>query len=233
MLYSATPGSNSINRIDPDSGAVLASFAPPARPAEASGLAFSGTDLYYLSGTSVYVLDPVTGSVLNNFATPEGQGLGYGSTRFGPTLFVSVRHTGEVRLLDPATGALRTSYQVAAIGGMDFNSATGTLFLNDSATIREIDPDTGASINSFPIIGRQDGIGFVGGRLFTAMETGGMIWERDPKTGAVLNSYLSPGGLAVGLAGTPVPEPSTAALLVAAIGLVGTSARPRKAAFRG
>jgi outer membrane protein assembly factor BamB len=223
-LFSVTASNSRINELNPNSGALLNSFAPPVAPQSGggNGLAFSGSLLYYttIETSTIYALNPGTGAVVSSFTRPAGpiDSLGYGTSRFGATLFTLDYTANRLDLVNPGTGAGFSSYQLGfdAIGGIDFNSVTGTLYISDQGgVIRQINPDTGAILGSFSTGGFQGGVGLVGGRLFTG-SSNGLIYERDPSTGVVIRSFTSPGGYASALAGSPVPEPSMWGLLSAA-----------------
>ena len=224
-LYSVTTGG--INVINPNTGALLNSFAAPVTPQTAggSGLAFSGTTLYYstITSPSIYVINPASGAVSTSFLAPLTgiDALGYGTSSFGNTLF-ALDYTGNrLYWLNPIGGVAFKSVTLSfdAVGGIDFNTARGTLYVSDgTGVIRELNPDDASILNSFTTGTFQTGLGFVGGRMFTSSQNGTLIEERNPLTGLVVGSFLSPGGSAGALAGTPVPEPSAFSLL--AFGLV-------------
>ncbi len=216
---------NSILELNPNTGATLGSFLAPVLPqgSGGSGLAFSGTELFFSSidNPSIYRLNSTNGAVLGSFAQPPAtsgiDALGYGTTNFGQTLF-ALDYTGNrLYLLNPLTGAQFTSFLLGfdAVGGMDFNHVTQTLFVSDvNGNIRQLNPNTAAVLSTLPVTPFQYGIGIVGNRLFTANIN--TIYERNPTTGAILNTfptlYTTIGGLA---GGPPVPEPQSFVLFVA------------------
>jgi hypothetical protein len=233
-LFGVIGYSQTIMELDPDTGVLRNSFDRPQTPVVNSvggdALAYSGTDLYYshISSTEIFRLDPATGAVRSSFAVPPTSfisGLGYGVTSYGPTLFAMALFR-QIRLYHPISGELHTTLTLDFDfgGALDFNTATGTLYVGGPAgVVNEVDPTTGAVLNSFDAGARQWGLGFVGGRLFTgevervSPTDPATIEERDPRTGAVLRSFPSPlsfgsiSGLAA-LDGTPVPEPTTQAM---------------------
>ncbi len=227
-LYSVTTTNNLINTLNPDTGALLNSYATPS-PTQGSGgdaLGASATALYYttIDVATIYVLNPLTGAVVTSYARPAGavDGLGYGTSSFGPTLFAHDYSAHRIDLLNPTTGASFANYTVSfdAIGGIDFDPVTNTLFVSDATGgIHELNPNTGAQLNSFATPAFEYGLGFVGGRLFTSANDGNIV-ERNAVTGVAINTFVSPGGNASALAGA-VPEPATATLLVFALGLGG------------
>ncbi|MBC2713706.1 MAG: hypothetical protein HF978_00145 [Desulfobacteraceae bacterium] len=89
-------------------------------------------------------------------------------------------------------------------------NAAGNLFWADSTTnaIIEVDPDTGAEINSMnpPVpVSNCTGLAYADGRLFYTV-CGDDIYELNPTSGAVINSFSSPvppiGTDALGFSGT-------------------------------
>lgn len=232
LLFSVTHGNSRINALDADTGALLYSFIPPQIPqlGGGNGLAYSGSVLYYttIETATIFALDPTTGAILARLNRAPGAGqidaLGYGTTMFGDTLFSLDYTANRLFLQNPTSGVLLASYVVGfdAIGGIDFNHARGTLYVSDAlGMIRELNPNTGAVLNSFPTGGLfQTGLGLVGDRLFTSAQADSLIVERDPLTGAVLRTFVSPGGSAGALAGGPgdpvIPEP--ASLVLAGVG---------------
>lgn len=233
-LFTVTAGNGQINEIDADTGTLIRSFATPIAPQSGggSGLAHSGSALYFsdISTMTLYRLDPNTGAVLGTFthpleaSVPRGlaiDALGFGVTSYGPTLFTLNYAINRVSLLNPLTGSLFSSYAstLDLLGGMDFHAGRNSLFVSgNNNMVFELEPSTGTLLNSFsagiPSSSFQVGVGIVGGRLFTASQSQQEISERDPTTGAILNSIASPGGPVSALAGAYVPEPSSASLVV-------------------
>jgi streptogramin lyase len=215
---------NSILELNPDNGATLGSFTPPIVPQNGggSGLAFSGSELFYTSidNTSIYRLNPTSGAVLGSFARPAAAGgidaLGFGPTGFGQTLFALDYNANRLYLLNPLTGTQYTNFLLSfdAIGGVDFNHVTQRVFVSDAnGTIRQLDPNTAAVLSTITVTPFQYGIGIVGNRLFTTNSTS--IYERNSSTGAIINTFPRNYPLVGALAGgPPVPEPPTIGLFL-------------------
>ncbi len=226
VIFSVNGMDDTISTIDPDTGAVINTFSTPI-PAQndgGSGLAFSGKSLYFadINNFTVFELDPVTGAVTNSFIGPNAQmdALGFGTSSFGPTLFSLQFAMGNARihLINPDTGDVWTSVDTnrTLVGGMDFNPATGTLFVGEFGfddMIFEIDPETGQMLNHFPATDGATGIGFDGPRMFVSDRDVDMIFEFDPSNGDILNNFPSPDGSPGALAGGTIPEPAAAVLL--------------------
>jgi len=234
-LFSVT--TTGIKELDPNTGLQKNAFAAPITPqvAGGDGLTFSGNSLYFsrIDVSTIYALNPLNGAVLNTFNVPISNmdGLGYGTSSFGNTLFAADYVANRIFLINPLSGAIFNNYIVGFdyVGAIDFDTARGSLFATDaSGNVRELNPNTGAILNTFATGTFQTGLGFVGGRLFTSAQNATTIEERDPVTGAVLHSFVAPGGYAGGLAGSPVPEPT--ALALSTISLAVLSLITRKTA---
>jgi len=215
-LFVVNGNSSSISALDPDSGAVLNTFASPEPTSGApDGLGASADRLFFVNGFGtgrISVINPMTGVVDRQLTGPGAtfDSLGFGSSSFGNTLFALDFNNDTILLLDPQTGNQLGSLDpgVELVGGLDFNARSGTLFVSDFSStnlIYEIDPETGAILNSFPspaASGTTFGIGFVGDRMFVSEVGTGRIFEVDPGTGAVLNVFDSPDEAPSGLAGS-------------------------------
>jgi len=237
VLYTLTYQNSMINTVNPDTGAVLNSFAAPipAQTFGGSGLAASAGEIFYstIYAATIYTVSPSTGAVVNSFAGPVTgiDGLGYGSSAFGATLFAMAYGTDQIFLLNPATGAQFASFVTPfdASGGIDFNPHSGSLYVSDgSGVIRSLDVNTGAVLGVVASTGIfQTGVGFVGGRLFTSPQSTGTLTERDAATGAAINALWSPGGPVGAMAGY-VPAPGVGLVLMA-LGAVTALRRARRA----
>jgi hypothetical protein len=223
VLYSVTYSNGMINTQDANTGVVLNSFAPPIPVQQGGGigLAASDSELFYcaIETSLIFRLNPSTGALIGSYfepvpvTDPQIDSLGYGPSSFGPTLFAGDYANNRIYLLNSTTGDVFTSYLTSydLIGGMDFDTTTNRLWTSDiNGVVYSTTPETGVVISSLPTTGGAFGMGLVEGRLFTGF--GGTILERDKTTGAVINSFNSPGfeNLAA-LAG--IPEPAAVALL--------------------
>lgn len=236
VLFSVDGIDDTISYIDPDSGAVLSTIRTPVDASGmGDGLAYDGTRLFFSGGlTTVFELELGTGAVVNSFALGtllSLDALGWGQTSFGagPTLFALDFGLDQVSLLNPSNGSVFTTFSVTVDsvtvdlrGGMDFNPATGTLFVSDApGLIHELNAETGAILNSFLQPGSNaSGIGFDGGRMFVSDGGLNTIYELNPANGAVLNSFPAPDAAASALTGGPLPTavPSLGPFGLAALG---------------
>ena len=198
-LFAAVDFSNEILEIDPATGAELNRFAHPGVAASgADGLAFDGTSLFFSDRTTLFELNPNDGSVLDtDTLSAIGVGthvdaLGY----FNGQIVASNEVTNELYFIDPASDTLASVVplhaSIDAIGGLTGAPSRGTLFITDliSDVVYEVDPTSGAPLNSFPVtVGppNEFGLAFVSGSLFVG-DTSGDLHAIDPDTGALLGT---------------------------------------------
>lgn len=237
LLYSVDSQDSMISAMNPNTGAIERRFLapvstnPPGTPGSLGGpegLAFDGSDLFYISGdhpsasTSIFrveacsggIVDVITPSWPTTALDPTIDALAYGEWGGNNTLFASRPATGEIFALDPNTGAINTTITLGgtAIGGLGFSTPDQSLFVSDfNATpnvIHEIDPGTGGIINTFNTSGSDVlGVDFFEYRLFAATDDGtGLIEELD-LSGAFVNSFPAPDFMPSALAGPPGPAP--------------------------
>jgi hypothetical protein len=122
----------------------------------------------------------------------------------GDRLFVSDYNAKTIYVLNPANGAVITSYVIAVpglVGGGSFAGTRNSLFLTNANanTIYELDPTTGGVLNSFlapagsnPIYGL--GFSSVRNSLFLGQYNPNTIREVNPNNGSVINSFSGPPG---------------------------------------
>ena len=222
-LFSVTPATNSINRIDPTSGALLTSYPLPAGGTDLGhGLALSGDSLYYCSilSPTIYELNADTGALTDADAfIPNGSfdGLGVGQSTFGTTLFAMDYAQDRIYLLSPLIDTVVHSYQTSfdAIGGLDYCGSTGELYVSSSAGVMyALNPSTGAILRSVSTSAFRPGVAVVGDTLYLS-DTSRNI-SQFSLTGTPLGSFTSPNGNATALAGDSIPEPSGPLVLAAA-----------------
>ncbi|MBP7935376.1 MAG: PEP-CTERM sorting domain-containing protein [Phycisphaerae bacterium] len=124
-------GSSKITELDPQTGAVLNSYAPPASPNQNAGLAFDGSHLYYLPGPSavystVYKLNPDTGAVVGQYHLPDNP-YRSGLATMGDCLYTNDWRSShnDIEVYDLATGAF-----VRAIDFHKANPAESNLMID-------------------------------------------------------------------------------------------------------
>jgi streptogramin lyase len=208
---------DNIYEIDPDDGAVLRTLpVPESVGSDNVGLAFDGEFLYYidsdgaspinaLDDDAIYVLDPSDGSVVNIYGAPIGSELdALAADPDAGLLYAADFGTNTVYRIVAATGAVLSSFVVPADieGGLAFNTtvaaATGNLFASlANGNIVRINADTGAIVTTLITPAAVDeplGLALLGGRLFAANNDDATVYELNPATGAILNSFASPAG---------------------------------------
>lgn len=171
LYFNAAFSGNQIFKIDPETGAELASITL-AEAASFDALAHDGTLLYALDYVQdrVYVIDFEAGTIVRDFFPELGGtgGLTFGGSR--ETLFVSVGTT--IAEVDPADGALINQFETSLGGfpfGLAYSNALGLLFASDVSNDRivALDPDDGTEVYTF------DGV-LVSG--LAADEAAGVSW---------------------------------------------------------
>ncbi|MCZ6703883.1 MAG: choice-of-anchor D domain-containing protein, partial [Ignavibacteria bacterium] len=197
-----------IYEIDPNSGDILNSFSTPVTSFGGPiGLAFSGEYLYFTDAVAtpyIYVLDAETGSVITSYPTPsfDIDGLAF----IEPNLYAMDYSFSTIYVLDSQTGSIiNTIYPPAPVGG-GIDGGNGRLFASDfNMNIYELNPVTGAIINSFSSVNFVYGLGFTGERLFAA-DGFSTIDEYDPDTGNFVGSFSSNDYWALAGGGDPDAE---------------------------
>jgi subtilisin family serine protease len=195
-LFILNLNGNSIDELNPSTGAVIRSFAPPeAYYGGPEGLAFDGEFIYYVSGfgsNTVYRINPETGVVVSTLATslPAIDALGHS----GGLLYAMDYSNSVIREIDFDNGTiLRTINPGVQIGaGLTFGGSRGTLFVgNFGGQVFEIDLESGEILNSFSTPGVNYGLGYSEGLglLLAANASSSMLEAYDPDNGSLMFSY--------------------------------------------
>ena len=198
-LFAAVDLTNEILEIDPATGAELNRFSRPGVPASGGdGLAFNGTSLFFSDRMTLFELNPNDGTVLD-MDTLSALGAGTRVDALGfynGQVVASNEDTDQLFFIDPiadtVTSVVALDPSINAIGGLTGAPSRGSLFITDlhSDLIYEIDPTTGAALNSFPVtVGSPNefGLAFVNGSLYVG-DTAGDLKELDPSSGALLGT---------------------------------------------
>lgn len=153
--------------LDPDSGEEVRRLNVPA----GAGTAFDGRHLYQVGGGRIRKIDPSTGDVVHSVPVPPG-GDDAGLTWAEGYLWLGKFRGGKILKLDPQTGeVLRTIEAPEYVTGVAW-SGTGLWHAVDppdeAATLRRIDPETGAELESYTLEGSAPvtGVSLAKGRLF-------------------------------------------------------------------
>jgi outer membrane protein assembly factor BamB len=187
-LFRTNESVDTIEELDPDTGAVINSFSTPIENSDCSGLAFANNRLFFQScGSTIYELNSATGAILNSFSSPSENidGLGFSGT--------------ELYLQDYSgigtTVASVKSTRAASYGGSLKSSLSPSVVAPSGGTIYVLNPNTGATIRVLtPGVELLGGLTYAGGRntLFASNADNGIIYEINPSTGAVANSFAAP-----------------------------------------
>lgn len=167
----AIDGNNQFVELDPMSGAELFRFtAPEPFSGQQDGLAFDGTDLFYLNGTgtdTLYQIDPATQTVRDADPITVGSGQYDGVAVVGGLVYIMDVNAIDIHVFDPATDTI--------VNTLDINGVNPTVSVLVGGLAGAANPD----------------------RLI-ATETGGnRIVEIDPLTGLITNSFV-PGTVGAG-----------------------------------
>lgn len=247
-----------IVEFDPLDGSTLNSFPPPV-PAGfgPDGLAFDGTTLWFVTGGAMegagtlYALDPDDGSVLDTHTINGGSGGFDGLAALQGLIYVMDYPNNDIVVFSPALETVvdildidgsNPGYDI--IGGLgaidqpDALLATGGQPLEGGGSneLLEIDPSSGAIVDSFPLAARfTAGVATVGQTIYAADIDLPVVTLYD-RAGGVIDIFNGTGPFSA-LGGDPqpavgIPTASTLglailALLLVAGGLIVLYRRPR------
>lgn len=193
-LFSLDLSSSSIIELDTETGAVIHSIdAPESLSGGPDGLAFDGSDLYFINSfgsKTIYKLHVETGEVLATLSLSE---LPYvdALAHSGKYLYALDYTNNEIFEIDFEAGAIvRTiTSNIDLGGGMTFAGRRGSVFVsNFEYGIYEINLESGEVVNSFLPRGFIYGLGYSTALnvLFAANASTGVVDVYDVDT----NSYL-------------------------------------------
>lgn len=195
-LFSLDLTTGSIIEVDTENGTILNSFrAPESLSGGPDGLAFDGTDLYFVNsfGTrTIYRINSETGEVISTLSLstlPYIDALAHS----GKYLYAMDYSNNEIFEIDyEAGGIVRTIIPNVDIGGgLTFAGKRGSLFVsNFEFGIYEINIETSEIINSFSPRGSILGLGYSQALdvLFAANSSTGVIDVYDAENNAYLYS---------------------------------------------
>jgi glutamine cyclotransferase len=131
---------DTLNALDPASGAVERSIAVPAH----AGTAFDGRYLYQLAEDRIQKIDPTTGEVLSTIPAPGG-GRDSGLAWAEGTLWVGQYRDRKIYQIDPGTGAILRAIEsnrfVTGVTWVDGELWHAT-WEGDESDVRRVDPQT-------------------------------------------------------------------------------------------
>ena len=159
----AIDGNNQFVELDPMSGAELFRFtAPEPFSGQQDGLAFDGTDLFYLNGTgtdTLYQIDPATQTVRDADPITVGSGEYDGVAVVGGLVYILDVNAIDIHVFDPSTDMIVNTLDINAVnptvsvlvGGLAGAANPDRIIATETGGNRivEIDPLTGLITNSF------------------------------------------------------------------------------------
>jgi hypothetical protein len=168
--------SNQIDVIDPDSAQVTASFpAPEPRFGGSEGLAYDGSNLYYVGVgryPKLYQLDANTGDVLDEYILWSGSGYYSDAVMLGGELFLLDFRDRTVHVIDPGNQRFIRTLRIGSIngitigGGLAALAGPNRLYVADAFNTRdvyEVDPLFGVAKRTLsPVTSRPTAIGGIG-----------------------------------------------------------------------
>jgi Ca2+-binding RTX toxin-like protein len=159
----AIDGNNQFVELDPQSGAELFRFtAPEPFSGQQDGLAFDGTDLFYLNGTgtdTLYQIDPATQTVRDADPITVGSGEYDGVAVVGGLVYILDVNAIDIHVFDPSTDMIVNTLDINAVnptvsvlvGGLAGAANPDRIIATETGGNRivEIDPLTGLITSSF------------------------------------------------------------------------------------
>ena len=190
-LYALDALRSNFVRLDPQTGAVLETFATPVlcQPEGACGLAYDGHSLFYVDSTDparrIYELNPRDGAIWNSMPAPSDavDGLAWD----GGALYALSFSENRIYRLSLPDGTVDRVLEIdsLAIGGLA--AENGRLLASSvlSGEIYDVDPQSGAitstllTDSAFPA-----GLALLDGRLYVGDYEGRSVLRVDPDSGA-------------------------------------------------
>ena len=159
----AIDGNNQFVELDPQTGDELFRFnAPEPFSGQSDGLAFDGTDLFYLNGTgtdTLYQIDPATQTVRDADPITVGSGEYDGVAVVGGLVYILDVNAIDIHIFDPSTDSIVDTLDINAVnptvsvlvGGLAGAANPDRLIATETGGNRivEIDSLTGLITNSF------------------------------------------------------------------------------------
>jgi sugar lactone lactonase YvrE len=205
-LWMVSEQSATLYKLDPFSGAVLASFPLPSHGSgEPNGWGLAWDGQYWWHGEYgpsqiIYQLDASDASAVHSFSAPSGNCMGLAWD--GSHLWTTVVTIHSIHKLDPADGAVLHTIPEPAGRCLGLTWGDGTLWTadQDGAMIYEIDPADGHVLQSFASPGSHpDGLAFDGLYLWNADHSPNRIYQIDLGSDAPwLSEALTSGSVLAG-----------------------------------
>lgn len=184
-LFSAS-ADQGIVEIDPVDGTLLNTFATPTKSGVSDGLAFDGTNPWYISGSltpnKLYRLDPDTGAV-RQVVTLADNNFRNGLTALNGRIWVSHYGAAEQDLvaIDPSSGQVVDTIDVDGVNsGLFFAGGLGAMRNPDyllipdaiSSLIYLINLDTGLAFAFDGQLSGDTGLAAIGTEIYASVNTG-------------------------------------------------------------
>ena len=134
---------DTLNAVDPDSGATVRSIEVPAH----AGTAFDGRHLFQIAADRIQKIDPDSGRVLASIPAPEGGAAGLAWAE--GSLWVGQHRARKIHQLDPSDGRiLRTIEARRFVTGVTWveGELWHATWQDEQSDIRRIDPHTGETL---------------------------------------------------------------------------------------
>ena len=203
LLFNVNVFNNTIEELDPSNGTIVNSLPlPESALGGPEGLAFDGTDLYYISGfgsNTIYKLSRTSGDIIATSVIPGLEAID-GLAHSGDDLYALGFTSGTIYIIDFDSEVIASQLSLGVIGGgLSFGGNRGSLFVSYfDVIIYEVDPADGTILNSFvpPNLGTIWGLGYSNalGVLLASNIADGLLYGLDPNSGTVLFSYPIPLG---------------------------------------
>jgi hypothetical protein len=197
--------SNQIDVIDPADGTVTASFyAPEPRFGGSEGLAYSGSNLYYVGSgryPRLYRLDPTSGHVIDEYILWVGSGYYSDATMLDGLLYLLDYREDSVHVIDPINERFITSLEVgfkngiSIAGGLAALAGPNRLYVADAFKTRaiyEVDPQSGLVTNVNTATNRPTALGGIGSSTLYVADWETETVEMIDREGNIIGSFTLP-----------------------------------------
>jgi glutamine cyclotransferase len=183
-------GDDFIQKIDPVTGQVNASFAAPSR--YPSGLSFDGEYLWQADflGTTLYQIDPTTGATVREIRSPRRV---TGLTWDGAALWVYSDSAALIQQLNPETGTTLNVFKAPTDDGEGLTWDGNHLWLTSTFETFKIDPEDGDVFETVDE-GSSSAVTFDGSMLRLVERSPDEICQQEINTSPGASARLNPVG---------------------------------------
>ncbi len=190
-LFGHSIADNSLIEIHPVTGKVLRTFLSPANTSAGPDFGLATTKNTLLVGGAenepLYEMDMDTGAVLRTIVKPAGLGVSGMSYAKGEIYILSDSLSGQITVLDYATGAVKRSFVPfgGIVEGLTFHK--DKLLAVAGTTLFSIDPITGQSTSLATLTASNEGMAVLSDGLYTSL--GGTVSVFDLETFALKRTF--------------------------------------------